>query len=104
MRICVAYVAPDTELMIALELADGAIVDDALRASGIVERIGVPDAASLAVFGRRVNRATALRDGDRVEVTRPLLCDPKAVRRNRAARSDGTPPRNPPPGTRRSKL
>lgn len=99
MRVCVAYVAPDSELLVALELADGAIVDDALRASGIVERIGVPDAAGLAVFGRRVSGATVLRDGDRVEVTRPLLCDPKAVRRDRAARSDRTPPPDPPPGT-----
>jgi putative ubiquitin-RnfH superfamily antitoxin RatB of RatAB toxin-antitoxin module len=87
MRIHVAYVAPDTELLVALDLADGATVDDAIRESGVPERAGIiPDAGSLAVFGRRVTGATILRDGDRVEITRPLLCDPKAVRRDRAGR------------------
>jgi putative ubiquitin-RnfH superfamily antitoxin RatB of RatAB toxin-antitoxin module len=39
----------------------------------------------LAIFGRRVDGSTRLREGDRIEITRPLLRDPKAARRDRAA-------------------
>ena len=41
----------------------------------------------VAIFGRTVTLGTRLRDGDRVELLRPLQCDPKQVRRERAARS-----------------
>jgi hypothetical protein len=88
MRVNVAYVAPGAEVLIAVELDDGATVADALGASRIAERFGV-DVTShgLAVFGKRANPDTLLVDGDRVEITRPLVCDPKTARRRRAARS-----------------
>jgi putative ubiquitin-RnfH superfamily antitoxin RatB of RatAB toxin-antitoxin module len=87
MRVHVAYVAPGTQLLVDIDLPAGATVDDALRAAGVEQHVGgVPDAEALAVFGRRVSGATALRDGDRVEVTRALLCVPKTVRRERALR------------------
>lgn len=85
MRVHVAYVAPHAEFVIALELAAGSTVADALRASRIAERAGIaPDGNAFAIFGKRVTSTTALADGDRVEITRPLVCDPKAVRRRRA--------------------
>ncbi|MDH5823153.1 RnfH family protein [Luteimonas sp. RD2P54] len=43
-------------------------------------------AAGYAVFGERAEPATVLRDGDRVELLRPLLADPKETRRRRARR------------------
>lgn len=104
MRVHIAYVAPDTELYVALDLAEGATVDDAVRASRITERIGVTSGAgACAIFGRRVAGDTPLCEGDRVEITRPLACDPKLARRNRAARSAGDAAANPakPPGNRR---
>jgi len=86
MRIQVAYVAPGTELLITVDVDAGATVADALRSAAIAQRIGsVPDLDGLAIFGKRVDAATRLRDGDRVEITRPLLRDPKAARRDRAA-------------------
>ena len=93
MRIHVAYVAPGVEVLTAVELADGATVKDAIVASRIVDRIG-SDAAGhgYAVFGKRANADTPLADGDRVEITRPLACDPKTARRRRAARSRSIDP------------
>ena len=65
-----------------LELADGATVGDA------VERCGLPmdEVVALAVHGVRVERDAVLRDGDRIELLRPLQADPKDARRRRAAR------------------
>jgi len=59
---------------------------DAVRASGVLERwpelaIGEP---SVGIWGRVTNAATALRDGDRVELYRPLAADPQEARRRRA--------------------
>jgi len=87
MRVEVAYVAPGVEILIAVELDEGASVSDAIAASRILERLG-HDAAALgyAVFGKRPRADAPPGDGDRVELTRPLVCDPKAARRRRAAR------------------
>jgi hypothetical protein len=76
--------APHDVDRVDLELADGACVADAVRASGIADRRGL-DAAALmwGVWGRRCEADTALRDRDRVEIYRPLQCDPKEARRLR---------------------
>lgn len=64
-----------------LALPPGATVADAVAASGLAEA-GI---AGYAIHGERVAEATALRDGDRVELLRPLRVDPKEARRRRAA-------------------
>jgi putative ubiquitin-RnfH superfamily antitoxin RatB of RatAB toxin-antitoxin module len=94
MRVHVAHVGADSEFVVAVDVADGATVADALRIADAATRIGMPlDATGLAIFGQRVDDATPLRDGDRVEITRPLVCDPKAARRARAAGSKAARPR-----------
>jgi hypothetical protein len=86
MRVQVAYAAPGIEALVELELAPGAVVADALRLSGLPTRLGLdPAALSWAIHGQRATLETPLRDGDRVEVLRPLVADPKAARRRRAA-------------------
>ena len=87
MAIEVAYVAPDASFLVALTLPAGATVNDAWLASGLAERVPglVASDANVGVFSRRCTLATVLRDGDRVEVYRPLLVDPKDTRRQRAA-------------------
>jgi len=88
MHVVVAYVAPGVELLVPLELPDGASVQDAVTAARIGERAGGDvDASVCAIFGRRVAPGTLLADGDRVEIVRPLACDPKAARRTRARRA-----------------
>jgi len=63
-------------------LPDGATVADALMATGW----SLVDITGVAIFGERVERDTPLHDGDRVELLRPLLIDPKDARRLRARR------------------
>jgi len=90
MRVHVAYVGPGLELCVAVDVDERATVDDAVRASRIAERVAIfaePDA--YAVFGKRVAPDTLLAEGDRVEITRPLLREPKAARRRRAAIASG---------------
>jgi putative ubiquitin-RnfH superfamily antitoxin RatB of RatAB toxin-antitoxin module len=84
----VAYELPDEQILLALELPAGSTVADAVAASGIVERFPEidPAAAKLGVFGKHVTRDRVLRSGDRVEIYRPLLADPKERRRKRAAK------------------
>ena len=65
-----------------LELADGATVGEAVERCGL----SMGETVALAVHGVRVERDAVLRDGDRVELLRPLQADPKDARRRRAAR------------------
>ncbi len=85
LRVIVAYAAPGIEAVVALELPAGSTVADALTASQLLERPNV-DAAGLAcaIHGERADPSTPLRDGDRVELLRPLRTDPKDARRRRA--------------------
>ncbi|MFT3762336.1 MAG: RnfH family protein [Pseudoxanthomonas sp.] len=65
----------------ALELADGATVADAVAAAGFAD---AEEVAGYAVFGVIAEAGTRLHEGDRVELLRPLLADPKEARRRRA--------------------
>lgn len=85
LRVVVACAAPGAEALVAVELPDGATVADAIARAGIVARLGVDrDGLVPAIFGQRADPATPLADGDRVELTRPLVADAKALRRARA--------------------
>ena len=88
MRVQVAWVDATTEALVTLDLPDGARVDDAVANAGLgLERDVQSGALVCAIFGRRVERSARLSEGDRVEITRPLACDPKTARRRRAARN-----------------
>ena len=86
MRVVVAYSpAPRQVDQVELTLAAGATVDDALRASGVLERHPGIDLGALkvGVWGKLRALSDPLRDGDRVELYRPLKVDPKEARRQR---------------------
>lgn len=71
---------------IGLTLPAGALVADALAQSAIAERAGLDlSDCRLGIFSQPCTPQTRLHDGDRVEIYRPLRCDPKTVRRRRAA-------------------
>ncbi|MFO1221034.1 MAG: RnfH family protein [Burkholderiaceae bacterium] len=80
--------APHRVTVRALRLAAGATVADALRASGLVDELSADELAPLqaGVWDRVVAAGTVLREGDRVELTRPLTVDPKEARRLRYRR------------------
>ena len=86
MRVHVAYVAPGLELCIAVDVDDGTTVEDAVRRSRIADRIGITaDSHGFAIFGKRVSRDAPVAPDDRIEITRPMICDAKTARRTRAA-------------------
>ena len=79
MKVEVVYALPDKAEVVSLRLPDGATVADALAASGL-------GGNAFGIFGREVPAGHPLRDGDRVEIYRPLAADPKEARRRRALR------------------
>ncbi len=88
--VTVAFAAPGVESIVALELDAGACVAHAVAASGLLTRHALAtERIAFAIFGQRVAADTPLVDGDRVEITRPLLVDAKAARRARAAAHRG---------------
>lgn len=85
-RVSVVYAEPGRVFNVGFELPAGSTVADAIERSGI--RGARPDVEiredRLGIFARKANPATVLRDGDRVEIYRPLTIDPKEARRRRA--------------------
>lgn len=80
MRISVIRAWPGRFEQVNLTLPEGACVGDALAAGGFATGVEV----TCAIFGVLVTPAAPLADGDRVELLRPLLVDPKEKRRRRA--------------------
>ncbi len=66
-----------------LDLEEGATLGDALA---VARFNGKEEVSGYAIFGVNADAATPLREGDRVELLRPLQIDPKDARRRRAAR------------------
>lgn len=89
LQIELVYAFPDAVFRRHLSLPAGSLVADAIRASGLEQSFPELAGASLQVgiYSRRVKPDTPLRDGDRVEVYRPLRLDPKEARRRRATKS-----------------
>jgi uncharacterized protein len=84
-NVTVVWAAPDAQDVVPLALAAGATVGDAVARSGLVAAYATGTAGlAFAVWGRRVPGDRLLVDGDRVEITRPLVADPKEARRRRA--------------------
>lgn len=82
------YAFPEREEAVSVRLPAGATAADAVRASGILERHPEIDLArqKIGIYGRVVNAHARLSDGDRVEIYRPLVLEPKEARRRRAFR------------------
>ncbi|MDA1108166.1 MAG: RnfH family protein [Proteobacteria bacterium] len=85
-KVEVAYARPDVQVIIPVEVAAGATLEDAIRVSAIIERFPEIDMATnrVAVFGKLSKLDHALRAGDRVEILRPLITDPRQARKWRA--------------------
>lgn len=85
---------------LSLSLPAGATVADALRASGLAQRHGLPDEGlRLGIWCKGRDPASELRDRDRVEVYRPLTVDPKEARRLRYKRHQAKLAKTPPNDT-----
>ena len=82
----VAYALSAHQYVVSVRVAAGTQVADAIRQSGILQEFPEIDLATakLGIFSRRVDAHDVVSDGDRIEIYRPLLVDPKTVRRLRA--------------------
>jgi putative ubiquitin-RnfH superfamily antitoxin RatB of RatAB toxin-antitoxin module len=86
----VAYATPTKQKIIALHVDVGCTAFDAAVQSGIAAEFDDVDltAAKMGIFGKSVKpKEYELRAGDRVEIYRPLVADPKAARKARAEKS-----------------
>lgn len=83
----VVYALPERQEVIRLRLPEGSTIQQAVAASGLLQKHPEidPAASKLGIFGKLSKADTALRDRDRVEIYRPLIADPKEVRKQRAA-------------------
>ena len=86
MRVEVAYASPERQAVVAFDLDEGASLAAALRAAARHEDfagLGV-ETLPAGIYGTPAPRSQLLRQGDRVELYRPLALDPKEARRRRA--------------------
>ncbi len=88
MKIEICYALADRQELVALDLPEGTTVMQAVEVSGLLQKypeIEPGGLNKLGVFAKLVKADTVLRDRDRVEIYRPLIADPKEVRRQKAA-------------------
>lgn len=83
----VAYARPDIQVLIPIEVEEGATLREAIERSGVLDRFPEIDLekAKVGIFGKLSKLDNTLRAKDRVEIYRTLIADPKAVRKQRAA-------------------
>lgn len=88
-KVEVVYALPEKQYLLNVRLAQGSTVEQAIAASGILELRTDIDLAKnkVGIFSRPVKLADAVNDGDRVEIYRPLIADPKELRRQRAEKA-----------------
>ncbi len=83
----VVYALPQRQEVVTVKLPEGASARQAVEASGLLEKypdIELDRRNKLGIYAKLVKADTELRDRDRVEIYRPLIADPKAVRKKRA--------------------
>ena len=88
MKIEVTYALESRQELVTLDLPEGSTVMQAVEASGLLQKypeIEPGGLNKLGVFAKLVKADGLLRDRDRVEIYRPLIADPKEVRRQKAA-------------------
>ena len=85
----VAYAKPEEQTIVTLTMPEGATVEAAIKASGVLERfpeIGLSELKA-GIFGEVCKLDQPVKEADRIEIYRPLLHDPKDARRQRALKS-----------------
>ncbi|MRS17310.1 RnfH family protein [Enterobacteriaceae bacterium RIT691] len=85
----VVYALPEKQYLQKVSLEEGATVEQAIAASGLTRLRADIDLSQnkVGIWSRAVKLQDTVHDGDRVEIYRPLIADPKALRRQRAEKS-----------------
>ena len=88
MKIQIAYASSEQQTLLDLDVNDGVSIQMAIEQSGLLKQYTELDLSNMVVgiFSRRKRLETLLQEGDRIEIYRPLLCDPMDARRARAKR------------------
>jgi len=83
----VIYALKDQQKVVRLSVDDGCTVKDVIERSGLLQEFPEIDLAKhkVGIWNKLAKLDAALRDKDRVEIYRPLIADPKEVRKQRAA-------------------
>lgn len=86
-HIQIAYALPDRYYLKSFKVEEGTMLQSAILDSGILNQFTEIDLRQnkVGIFARPAKLTDILQDGDRVEIYRPLLADPKEIRRKRAA-------------------
>ncbi|MDH5259287.1 MAG: RnfH family protein [Gammaproteobacteria bacterium] len=87
MNIEVVYGDAERQTLLSLDIDASDSIEDAINKSGILEQFSDIDLSvnKVGVFGKIAKLSSTLKAGDRIEIYRPLIADPKEVRRRRAA-------------------
>lgn len=87
MKVEIAYAKSNVQVVKPVDMAEGSTVEAAIRQSGILERFPEIDLTQnkVGIFSKPCGLDQPLDAGDRVEIYRALIADPKEARRNRAA-------------------
>ena len=82
----VVYALPQEQILLKLQMPQYATVAEAITLSGVMEKYPDIDLSKnkFGIYGKLTKADAVLRDRDRIEIYRPLLADPKEVRRKRA--------------------
>ena len=82
----VVYALKDQQMVIPLQVKEGTTLEEAITRSGILHQFPEIDLNQnkVGIFGKISKKDQILRDRDRVEIYRPLIADPKEVRKQRA--------------------
>jgi len=84
----IVYATAGQQDLMAVEVEADTTVEQLIEHSGILEKypeIEIGKKNKIGIFGKLTKASTVLREKDRVEIYRPLIADPKEVRRKRAA-------------------
>ncbi|NDV91662.1 RnfH family protein [Alteromonas sp. 345S023] len=85
----VAYALPTQQALIELAIKPGASVEDVINTSGILQQFPDIDLANskVGIWSRVVKLRDTVKEGDRIEIYRPLIADPKEIRKRRAEKA-----------------
>ena len=83
----VAYALPQKQIIIPIKIKAGVTAEEAIKASGIIKKFPEIDLKinQIGIFGKLTQLDHVMRERDRIEIYRPLIADPKEIRRQRAA-------------------
>lgn len=83
----IAYALPDEQVILEQEVTPDTTIEQAIHASGVLDKYPDIDLSTqkVGIFGKLKKPDQRLRAGDRIEIYRPLIADPREVRKQRAA-------------------